>query len=154
GAVQVPDDAAGPYLVKFTPEVEPWQRGSPPDYLVRAVVEVRQPGTKGSAAVLTPDNRTHYGRGEEVPFVVALRGAEADKTVTLTVQLLDGKHILARAETEAKGNAEAVAFKVGKTLTAALKPGTYTLAVTAPGLSCTGQPLVIGPGLNEPPFHV
>jgi outer membrane protein assembly factor BamB len=155
GAVQVPGDAAGLYLVKFTPEVEPWQRGSASDYLVRAVVEVRKPGTKGSATMLTPDNRTHYGRGEEVPFVVALRGTEADKAVTLTVQLLDdGKHTLARAEAEAKGNAEAVPFKVGKTLTAALKPGTYTLAVTAPGLSCTGQPLVIGPGLNEPPFHV
>jgi hypothetical protein len=154
GAVQVPADAAGLYLIKVTPEVRPWQHLSPSDYLVRAVVEVRQPGTKGSATVLTPDNRTHYGRGEEIPFVVAVRGTEAGKAVTLTVRLLEGKHTIARAEAEVKGDADAVPFKVHKTLTAALKPGTYTLAVSAPGLSCTGQPLVIGPGLREQPFQV
>jgi outer membrane protein assembly factor BamB len=154
GAVQVPADAAGLYLVKVTPEVRPWQRGSPADYLVRAVVEVRQPGTRGSATVLTPDNRTQYGRGEEIPFVVAVRGADPDRAVTLTVHLLDGERPLARARQEVKGNAEAVAFKVSKTLTAALRPGSYTLAVSAPGLSGTGQPLVIGPGLSEPPFDI
>src|SRR5262249_30134441 len=108
----------------------------------------------GSATVLTPDNRAHYGRGEEVPFVVAVRGAEPDKAVTLTARLLEGKQTLAQAAAEVKGNAEAVPFKVPRTLTAALKPGTYTLAVSAPGLSCTSQPLVIGPGLTGPAFHV
>src|SRR5262249_42070278 len=97
----------------------------------------------------TPDNRTHYGRGEEVPFSVAVRGAEADKAVTLTVRLLEGKHTLARTEAEVKGNSE-VSFKVPRTLTAPLKPGTYTLAVSAPGLTCPGQPLVIGAGVNRP----
>jgi outer membrane protein assembly factor BamB len=153
GAVQVPADAAGLYLVKITPELQPWQRLSASDYLVRAVVEVRQPDTKGSATVLTPDNRTHYGRGEEVPFVAAVRGVEFDKAVTLTVRLLDGKKTLAQAKVEAKGNS-VTAFKVHKTLTAGLKPGTYTLAVSAPGLSCTGQALIIGPGMSRPAFHV
>ncbi len=155
GAVQVPADAAGLYLVKVTPEVRPWQRLSPSDYLVRAVVEVRQPGTKGSATVLTPDNRSHYGRGEEVPFVVAVRGSGPDQRLRLTVRLLDGKQTLARAEAEVKGDPEAVPFKVPKALTAQLVPGAYTLAVSAPGLSCTSQPLVIGPGRAAPtPFHL
>src|SRR5262249_43343285 len=35
GAVQVPADAAGLYLVKITSEVQPWQRLSPADHLVR-----------------------------------------------------------------------------------------------------------------------
>src|SRR5262249_3887306 len=122
--------------------------------LVRAVVEVRQPGTRGSATVLTPDNRTHYGRGEEIPFAIAVRGAEAGKAVTLTVRLLEGNHTLAQAEAAVQGDAEAVPFKVHKALTAALKPGPSTLAVSAPGLSCTSQPLVIGPGLHRPTFHV
>src|SRR4029077_5557702 len=133
GAVRVPPDAAGLYLVKVTPEVQPWQRGSPPTYMVRTVVEVRRPGTKGSATVLTPDNRTHYGRGEEVPFAVAVRGLGADQAVTLTVRLLDGTRVLARAEAKVKGDADAVPFKVPGTFTAALAPGRYTLAVSAPG---------------------
>jgi hypothetical protein len=152
GAVQVPKDAAGLYLVKFTPEVAPWQRASPSDYLVRGVVEVRQPDTKGSATVLTPDNRSHYGRGEEVPFTIALRGAGAE-AVKLTVQLRDDKGIVARAEAEGR-NTEALSFKLPGTLTAALRPGRYTLAVSAPGLSCGGQPLVIGPGLRRSPFSI
>src|SRR5262249_21332941 len=45
-AIQVPGDCAGLYLVKFTPEVQPWQHLSPSDYLVRSVIEIRQPGTK------------------------------------------------------------------------------------------------------------
>jgi outer membrane protein assembly factor BamB len=153
GAVQVPPEAAGLYLVKITPEVQPWQRGSGPTYMVRTVVEVRQPGTKGSATVLTPDNRAHYGRGEEVPFAVALRGLEAGKAVKLTVLLLENQQALAQAETVLKGDGEA-SFKLPGTLTAALRPGRYVLAVRAAGLSCTSQPLVIGPGLHKPPFHL
>src|SRR5262249_36580819 len=138
GAVQVPADCAGLYLVKFTPEVQPLQHLSPPDYMVRTVVEVRQPNTRGSATVLTPDNRSHYGRGEEVPFTVAVRGTErgrptrkrgeADKGVKFSVRLLEGKRPLAQAEGRAKGP-EAVPFKLPAALTAGLKPGKYALAV-------------------------
>jgi outer membrane protein assembly factor BamB len=154
GAVQVPADAAGFYLVKITPEVRPWQRLAPADQMVRTVVEVRRPGTMGSATVLTPDNRTHYGRGEAVPFTVAVRGLEPDKAVALTVRLLDGTRTLAQGEARVKGSAEAVPFQLSRALTAQLVPGRYTLAVSAPGLSCASQPLVIGPGLARPSFHI
>jgi outer membrane protein assembly factor BamB len=154
GAVQVPADAAGLYLVKVTPEVRPWQQLAPADYVVRAVVEVRQPETNGSATVLTPDNRAHFGRGEEIPFVVALRGVGDDRAVTLTVRLLEGDRTIAQSEAKVTGKAEAVAFTLPKTLTAALKPGAYTLAVGAPGLTCTSQPLVLGPGLKPTPFQI
>src|SRR5262249_24821697 len=102
---------------------------------------------------LTPENRAHYGCGEEVPFVIVVRGSEADKAVTLKVRLLDGTRVLAQSEAELKGNSEA-SFKLPRTLTAALKPGKYTLAVSAPGLSCAGQPLVIGPGVGKAAFHI
>src|SRR5262249_36382495 len=127
GAMQVPADAAGLYLVKITPEVRPWQRLSPSDYPVRAVGEVRQPDTKGSATVLTPDNRSHYGRGEEIPFTVTLRASEPEKNVKLTVRLLDGTRSIAETEAEVKGDAEAVPFTIHKTVTEALKPGPYSL---------------------------
>jgi hypothetical protein len=154
GAIQVPRDAAGLYLVKFTPEVRPWQCLAPSGYIVRTVVEVRQSGTKGSATVFTPENRTHYGRGEEIPLAVHLRGLQAEEGVKLTVRLLDGTRTIAQAEAETKGSDEVLPFEVHKSLTAALKPGRYTLAVSAAGLSGTSQPLFIGRGLNQTPFHI
>jgi outer membrane protein assembly factor BamB len=152
-SVRVPADCAGLYLVKVTPEVLPWQRyGAATSYLVRTVVEIRQPGTKGSATVLTPDNRTHFGRGEAVPFTVVVRGL-GDDELPLTVELADGKHTLARGRAKVKRGALAVAFQIPATLTAGLRPGRYRLAVSAKGLTCTGQPLVIGPGKAAAPFH-
>ena len=48
--------------------------------------------------------------------------------MTLKVRLLDGARVVAETATELKGNSE-VALKLAPTLTAALRPGTYTLAV-------------------------
>src|SRR5262249_31656241 len=126
GAIQVPADCAGLYLVKVTPEVAPWQRGAASEHSVRAVVEVRQGGTKGSATVLTPDSRAHYGRGEEAPFRVAVRGAE--KAVPLTVRLVGEGIALAEEKREVKGDGF-VPFRLSKGLTARLRPGRYALTV-------------------------
>ena len=63
GQLQVPADAAGLYLVKVTPEIQPLLAGAASEYLVRGWVEIRQPDTRGSVAVLTPENRTHFGYG-------------------------------------------------------------------------------------------
>lgn len=157
GAIEVPADCAGFYLVKVTPEVWPWQRGAASDYIVRTVVEIRQPGAKGSATILTPDNRSHFGRGEDIPFTVAVRlggAAESGQAVKLTVRLVDGDRVLASGEVEAKVGDKPSSFKVPGALTAALRCGIYTLTVTAPGRTCVGQPVVIGPGLRHPPFHI
>jgi outer membrane protein assembly factor BamB len=154
GAVQVPADCAGLYLVKVSPDALPWLRGATTDHLVRTVVEVRQPGTTGSVTVLTPDNRSHFARGEEVPFSVAVCGAEAGKRVALTVSLVGGGRTLASEQADAKGD-EILRFRISKGLTARLRPGRYALTVAAPGLSCAGQPLVIGPGPRRgPAFHL
>src|SRR5262249_43529249 len=104
GAIRIPDDCCGLYLIKVTAEVQPLLRGATCEHLVRAVVEIRQPNTKGSATVLTADNRSHYGRGEEIPFRVAVRGAEAEKALALTVSLVGDGGAIASEKAEAKGD--------------------------------------------------
>jgi outer membrane protein assembly factor BamB len=156
--VQVPANCTGLYLIKVTPEVQPWQRLAGTPYLVRTVVEIRQPGTRGSATVLTADNRADFSRGEAIPFTVVVRGLDSDDPLPLTVALTDGERTLARGQARVKRGAAGVAFQIPAALTAGLMPGKYTLAVTAKGLTCTGQALVIGPGATRgaglaPPFH-
>src|SRR5262249_31825311 len=43
---------------------------------------------------------------------------------------------------------------VSGALTTRLRPGRYALTVAAAGLSCSGQPLVLGPGLRKTAFHI
>src|SRR5262249_48935724 len=148
GTIHVPSDCCGLYLVKVTAEVQPWLRGAACEHGVRAVVEIRQPNTKGSATVLTADNRSHYGRGEEVPVRVVVRGAEAEKAVALTVSLVGDGGTVASEKTDAKGD-QALNFRVSKALTARLRPGRYALTVAAEGLSCAAQTLVIGSGIRQ-----
>jgi outer membrane protein assembly factor BamB len=153
GAIQVPADCAGLYLVKVTPEVQPWLRGATCEHAVRTVVEIRQPLTRGTATVLTPDNRSHYGRGEEVPFRVVVRRPEADKPVLVTVRLMAKSLTLAQEQAEAT-HGSVLRWRLPRELTARLRPGRYTLSVTAKGLSCAAGSLVIGPGLRRPLFHL
>jgi hypothetical protein len=150
--LQVPADCAGWYVVKVTPEVQPWQHLAATAYQVRTLVEIRQPGTTGSATVLTRDNRRDFGRGEAIPFTVVVRGQKEDE-LALTVNLTDGKRTLARGRARVKRGARPVAFNLPATLTAGLRPGRYALSVSARGLTCTSQPLVLGPGQVPTPFH-
>ena len=153
GAIRVPADCCGLYLIKVTAEVQPWLRGATCDHLVRTVVEIRQPDTKGSATVLTADDRSHYGRGEEIPFRVAVRGALPEKAVALTVSLVGDSGAIASEKALALGD-KVLHFRVSKKLTARLRPGRYSLTVAADSLSCSGQPLTIGPGVRKNSFHL
>jgi outer membrane protein assembly factor BamB len=87
GRLQVPADLAGLYQLKVTAELAPWQQGSPPEYYVGTVVEVRRPGSKGTASIATPEGRVWYGRGEAIPLDVVVRAAEADRPREVVVQL-------------------------------------------------------------------
>jgi outer membrane protein assembly factor BamB len=152
--LQVPADYAGIYQIKVTPELQPWQRGAPSEYQVRAWVEIRQPGTRGTVNVLTPLNRVHYGRGDEIPVSVIVRAPDVDQQVPITLRLQDGRHTLAEGQARVKSGA-AASFILSRTLTAGLRPGSYTLTATAPGLMGVPQRLRIGPGLaRRPPFHL
>jgi outer membrane protein assembly factor BamB len=147
--LRVPRDAAGLYAIKVTPDVLPWQHLVGSKHEVRTVVEIRQPDTKGSATVLTANNRRDFGRGERIPFTVVVRGPEE---VPVTVELKAGARTLGRGRAKVKPGTPA-SFKVPATLTAGLKTGRYNLTVTAEGMTCTGQPLKIGPGMRKPSFH-
>ena len=155
GKLRVPADAAGLYVVKVTPETQPWQRGAASEYMVRTVVEVRQPGAKGSATAMTPLNRVQFGRGEEIPFSVVVRAAKAGELVPIAVRLTDGKATFAEGQAEVRlaeakpGATGAASFTLPKSLTAGLRPGRYSLIVSAPEMTCVPQPLEIGPGAQR-----
>lgn len=138
GALRVPADLAGLVQIKVTPELQPVQKGRASEYLVQAVVEVRRAGAKGTVAVVTADNRTHYARGEEIPFT--LIGPES----ATDLRLMEGDRIVATVKAEAGS--------VSKELTATLRPGPYTLTVAAPDRTVIAAPIVIGPGREPTAF--
>jgi outer membrane protein assembly factor BamB len=144
GAVRPPDDAAGLYQVKVTPEIA-GGRGRFAEYLVQTVVEIRRPGSKGTAAVMTPENRVHFARGEEIPFRVLVRAADEDRPASPDVRLTGSGREFFRTN-EARG-------ALPKSLTAALPPGSYALTVSAPGLTGVPQPLILGPGRGRASIH-
>jgi outer membrane protein assembly factor BamB len=151
--LRVPADCAGVYQLRVTPEVRPGQSGVRSEYGVRTWVDVRSPGARGSATVWTEHHRGSYGRGEEVRFAVRVRTAGAAKVGPVTVRLLQGGRVLAEEKAEARPRGEVLALTLSGKLTAALRPGRYTLVAAAPGLTSVPQPLVIGPGTSGEPFH-
>ncbi len=75
GKLLLPEDLAGLYQIKVTPESTPWQHGATAsEYKVQTLVEVRAAGAHGSAATSTPLGRVYFGRGEEIPLTIYLRG--------------------------------------------------------------------------------
>jgi outer membrane protein assembly factor BamB len=161
GKLQIPAGLGGICQVKVTPEVQPLARGLASEYLVQALVEVRQAGTRGSASVFTDNNRLWFGRGEDIPFWVVIKSDQRSPTQEGKVSLLRQSSALS-VETQRVIATGVVAASPGETtnrfvlpawLTAALKPGDYVLRVSAPGLSCASQGLKIGPGMSALSFR-
>ena len=152
GALQVPDDYAGLYRIKVTPELHPWQRGEASEYLVQAFIEVRTPNTRGTASVLTPDNRQYYGRGEAISGKILLRAPALPASMTLS--LMHDSATISTLDFPLGAGVAEVPFVLPAALTAALLPDKYTLSVAAAGLTGIAQPLVIGPGLQPSAFHL
>jgi outer membrane protein assembly factor BamB len=153
GKLKVPADCAGIYQIKVTPELQPWQRGLPSAYGVRAWVDIRTAGARGSATVWTESLRDSFARGEAIRCLVQLRGKELKDVKFVTLRLLSSDHALAEAKLPIAVTEKPLSFAIPATLTAALKPGRYTLVVTVPELTCIPQTLVIGPG-GKSPFHL
>ncbi|MCY3024134.1 MAG: hypothetical protein NTW87_34590, partial [Planctomycetota bacterium] len=152
--LEIPADCAGLYRIKVTPEVLPAERGGqaqiPSEYLLQAAVEIRAPEAKGSVAVFTPENRVYYGQGEVIPVSVVVRGADA---VSAKVTLSGPGGTVGESTSEVKSGTPA-ALAIPAAVTAALRPGEYLLSVAAPGMTCTPQRLVVGPGIGEPSFFI
>lgn len=153
GQLRVPAECAGIYQLKVTPELNPWQQGNVAEYQARTWIEIRQPNTKGTVSVWTPENRVYYGRGEEIPFHVSVRSADAGKPVALQLRLLEGARTLAEGQATLKVGEKAGPFVLPRALTAGLRPGNYAIAATAAGLTSVPQLLVLGPGSQRAPFH-
>jgi hypothetical protein len=138
GSLQVPGDLAGLIQLKVTPELEPLQKGRASEYLVRTVVEVRRPGDGPVAAILVPENRTGFARGEDIPFSVL--GSEAGGEV----RLMDGDRVVT---TTGPG-----AGRIPGDITRSLRPGTYRLVLSAPGRTSVPAAILLGPGRNPTEF--
>ncbi len=152
GQVQVPADMAGYFQIKVTPEIQPLLTGLAPEYLARGWVEIRQPGTRGSIAVRTPENRTHFGRGEVIPFKVSARGIDTDRPLSVNLRLVDDAGTV--AEEKVTLTKEPAELALSGTLTSSLRPGRYILIAAAPGVTVVRQTLVIGQGVRPTPFSL
>jgi len=150
--VTVPDDLAGIYVLKVTPEVEPRQAAVASEYGVHAIVEIRKADARGSVSVGTTDNRTHFGRGMDIPFTVTARSLDSIHDLPVTVRLLDESKEI--GQVSVKLGADPAAMVIPGRVTAALVPGRYWLAPVAAGMNCIGQPIVIGAELANPPFSI
>jgi len=154
GQLQVPADAAGLYLLKVTPEVQPWQRDRESEYLVTSFVEVRAKGSKGTANVLTPGYRLTFRRGEAIPVKVLLRGADAAMPATVNVRLMEGARTLTFGALPVPAGQKSVQYLIPGALTASLHPGRYTLAVDAAGLTGIAQTITLGAGSPQHAFKL
>lgn len=152
GLLEVPSDCAGLWQIKVTPETQPLQHNAESEYVVRTWVEIRKPDAKGSVTVLTPENRVHFARGEEIPVSVISRGSNPARlqlelrTPRLTVWSTNFGLSSSAVSNE-------VTSTIPSTLTAALLPGTYQLVAEADGLTGVPQHLVIGPGDRHGAFQ-
>ncbi|HLY08588.1 MAG TPA: PQQ-binding-like beta-propeller repeat protein [Planctomycetota bacterium] len=138
GTLQVPSTLIGLVQLKVTPELSPIEKGRASDYLVRTVVDIRRPGETAPVAVLVSENRTHFARGEDIPFTIT--GSEARGEV----RLMDGERPVATLAAEAG--------RVPGDLTRTLRPGVYHLAFAGDGITAVPATIVLGPGRNPTAF--
>lgn len=145
GKVTPPADAAGLYQIRV----------GYGEYTINAVVEIRKPGSRGTVNILTPHNRVYFGRGEDIPVTVIVRGGDAGTGAKIALSLKDGQtgaEVLHIAGQDIKWNAAVATTSISKTTTAKLRPGRYILDSTVDGMTVAPQVLVIGPGLRERPI--
>jgi outer membrane protein assembly factor BamB len=155
GKVLVPADAAGIYQLKVSPETQPLEAGKISEYITRGWVEIRQPNTRGTASVFTPQNRVYYAAGETIPLSVIVRST-GEKSTPLTIRLSEKKTGGAViAETRATPDANGVlSLSLPPTLTRALEAGNYMVSAGGNGLSSAPQYLTIGSGDDGTDFQI
>jgi outer membrane protein assembly factor BamB len=150
GRLHVPDDLGGIHQVKITPETQPWERGTPSEYLVRAWIEVRAPGAKGSLSVLTLSNRVHYARGEEIPLSVLARGKDT-APIEATVKLISaGRDLAVSQVTVAPG--KVLPINLPAAFTNALRAGEYKFVASAPEFTSVAHTIMIGQSRDTDSF--
>ena len=151
GALRVPADCSGLYRIKITPEVQPWERGvgarAPSEYLLQTMVEIRASGASGTISAYTAENRVHYGQGERIGFSILARG----RSTPAVVRLAYGGSSVGQTTINLRSGAP-TSLVIPAHVSAALRPGRYSIAASAPGMTSVPQPLVIGPGMLKNRF--
>lgn len=157
--ITVPDDYAGLYQLKISPEVLPQQAKEPAEYLVREIVEVRRPGSKGTVAVVTPLNRLHYAANESIRGrVIGRMTAAIEDRIEIRLRDLHSREVVASKSIRLVKAAESAGELRGDFVFApdngsVAKPGDYQLDVDVPGLTCVSQRIVIGGGKTDSDFR-
>jgi outer membrane protein assembly factor BamB len=138
-------NAGGLYQLRISADVV----GDGGEYLVEKIIEIRQPGAKGSLSIFTPLNRRYFGHGESIPVSVLARTSDAaDFPTRVQIRLLDGSVVLAECDLHLESGTP-TALVLRPALTASLRPGRYLLSANAAGLTIASQWLEIGVGLEE-----
>ena len=170
GKLEVPADYAGLYQVRIAPTLN---AAALSEYTIRAVVEVRAPGSKGTASVWTPLNRVHWARGEAIPVSVVVRTTNAVGAVKVTLREIRpggppapaalasaaagppiGETVVWSTNLTLTANA-ATTFTLPASFTAQLASGRYDLRADIAGFTCVVQPLRLGqPLASATPFRI
>ncbi|MEI6520309.1 MAG: WD40 repeat domain-containing protein [bacterium] len=147
----VPADCAGIYQVKVTPETQPIQYDKASEYLVRTAIEIRQPDTKGSISVLTPNNRVYWGQGDEIPVRIVVRAAEIPGKVIIKMKNNAGVAVIEKTVDIKPGEKEC-SLSLAPTMLAGITVGKYILQAEIPGLTSVPQNITIGSGIQPQLF--
>ncbi|MBL9137791.1 MAG: hypothetical protein JNK85_18120 [Verrucomicrobiales bacterium] len=148
GMLQVPADISGAWQMKVSAEPDPRLQTVAPALAAQGTVLIRAPESRGTANVYTPASRTRYGQGETIPFDVEVRAVTSgDAVAPVSVSLTDGVREWLRWEVPGTPGIT-TRLEVPSVLTRALRPGTYTLTATGPGLTPAPQWLQLGPGIQ------
>ena len=85
---------------------------------------------------------------------MSVRCPTANLPSSVTVDLTDMNSNVIAAGTASISSSQTIAsLFVPGAITAGLLPGSYTLKATNSGFTCVPQPLIIGAGLQKPPFR-
>lgn len=150
--IKVPDDFAGLFQIKVSPEVVPRQASESSEYLVREIVEVRRPNSQGTAAVVTPLNRVHYAVSESLRgrIVVRTQKAVADNVDVHLRDRKSGQVVASQkvmlSKTKDVANELGGSFQFETKSGSVANPGDYQLDVEIAELTCVPQRIVIGHG--------
>lgn len=170
GKLEVPADYAGLYQVRIAPTLN---AAALSEYTIRAIVEVRAPGSRGTASVWTPLNRVHWARSEAIPVSVVVRTTNAVGAAKVTLREIrpGGPPAPAALAREAAGSPidetvlwttnlmltanSPATFTLPASLTAQLASGRYDLRADIAGFTCVVQPLRLGqPLASATPFRI
>ncbi len=152
--LDIPATSAGLYLVEITTGLNPQQEKTDALRLLRTLVEIRKSGAKGTVAVMTPDNRVFYGRGEPIPLEISSRASQKNESLDVNVLLTDAAGTIVAQESVALKSDAPAKLTIPVSLTKSLIPGAYLLAPVAAGWTCVPQHLTIGAGFDDNPMFL